>query len=614
MPDFSNIRNSIIKKASFVKAKIFAWLNKISPFKLPSGQAWPSKYQWGRFPSILSCWEKRLLGIFVLFIIIGLFFPIKSWYINRTEIAPDYGGSYTEAALGLPRYINPVLSVANDVDRDLTAILFSSLIKQGGENKIILDLAENFTVSEDGKSYDFTMRQDVKWHDGKPLNADDIVFTVQLIQNPDYKSPLRANLQGSEIEKTGDYSVRFVLKSPYAPFLENLTFGILPKHIWENITPANFPLTEINLKPIGSGPYKFSSLEKDSDGNVELIELTAFSKYYLKKPFIDSITFRFYKTEDAAIGAFASGQAQGISFISANKLEKIKNLNPILNKIILPRYFAVFFNQTENKALEDINARKALTTAIDKNEIVEKMLGGQAIAVNSPVPEFILSDDFEASKANTTTAAFNPDEAANILNAAGWNATSTPEVATTTVLRRFKTINKEAVPLRVSLSTVNWPELEEVGNYIKTSWEKIGVEVDFQISSVAEIQDKIKNRQYEGLLFGQILGANPDPFAFWHSSQKKDPGLNLSLYENKDADKILENIRKETNQEIKMNLYRQLKEAINKDAPAIFLYSPVYVFPASKNIKGIDLRNTHFPSARFSQIENWYIETQREWK
>ncbi len=597
-----------------MKAIIFAWLNKISPFKLPSGQAWPNKYQWSRLPFILSCWEKRLLSIFTLFIIIGLFFPIKSWYINRTEIAPDFGGSYTEAAIGLPRYINPVLSVANDVDRDLAAILFSSLIKQGGENKIILDLAESFAVSEDGKTYDFILRSDVKWHDGKPLNADDIVFTVQLIQNPDYRSPLRANLQGSEIEKTGDYSVRFILKSPYAPFLENLTFGILPKHIWENITPANFPLTENNLRPIGSGPYKFSSIEKDSDGNVKLIELTAFSKYYFKKPFIDSITFRFYKTEDSAISAFANGQAQGISFISANKLEKIKNLNPSLNKIILPRYFTVFFNQTENKAIEDINVRRALAAAIDKNEIVEKLLGGQAIAVNSPVPEFIFSDDFETSKANTATVAFNPDEAANILNAAGWNATSTPEIATTTALRRSKVINKEEVPLRISLSTVNWPELEEVGNYIKASWEKIGVEVNFQISSVAEIQDKIKNRQYEGLLFGQILGSNPDPFAFWHSSQKKDPGLNLSLYENKDVDKILENIRKETNQEVKMNLYRQLQEAINKDVPAIFLYSPVYVFPVNKNIQGIDLENTHFPSARFSQIENWYIETQREWK
>ena len=555
-----------------------------------------------------------MFGIFSLLILIGLFFPVKTWYMNHTEIVSDYGGSYTEAAIGLPRYINPVLSAANDADRDLVAVIFSSIIKQGGDNKIILDLAENYTISEDAKTYDFVLRPDVRWHDGKPLGADDIVFTVQLIQNPDYKSPLRSNLQGAEVEKTGDLSVRFTLKNPYAPFLENLTFGILPKHIWENITPANFPLTENNLKPIGSGPYKFSFLKKDSEGNVKIIELTAFSKYYVKKPFINSITFRFYKNEDAAINAFTSGQAQGISFISAKKLEKIKNFNPSLNKIILPRYFAVFFNQTENKALEDINVRKALTAAINKNEIVENLLGGQAIAVSSPVPEFIFSDDFETSKLSTATTPFNQDEASSILDAAGWTATTTPETATTTILSRSKIINKESVPLRLSLATVNWPELEEAGNYIKSAWEKIGVVVDLQINSVAEIQDKIKNRQYEGLLFGQILGDNPDPFAFWHSSQKKDPGLNLSLYENKDADKILENIRKETKQDIKMQEYRQLERIINKDIPAIFLYSPVYIFPVNKSINGISLKNTHFPSARFSQVENWYIETQREWK
>lgn len=612
MFNYKNIWNSLVQKASSIKAKFFVWLDKISPFKLPSGQAWPNKYQWSQFSNILSCVEKRIFWASAILIIIGIIFPARAWYTKNTEIVPDFGGIYIEAVIGAPRYINPVLSAANDADRDLVAIIFSSLVKQGGDNGIILDLAESYNISDDGKIYEFKIRNNVKWHDGKQLSADDVVFTAQLIQNQDYKSPLRANLQGAEIEKSGDLSVRFILKSPYAPFLGNLTFGILPKHVWENITPANFPLTENNLKPIGSGPYKFNNVEQDSEGAVKRIELSAFSKYYTKKPYINQIIFQFYKTENAAVNAFTSGQAQGISFTSANELERIKDAD--FHKIVLPRYFAVFFNQTENKAIADINVRKALNLAIDKNEIIDKMLGGQAVAVGSPVPEFIYDENFDLSKLNNAASSFNADQAKNFLDSNGWVATTTPENATSTISSRSKIIKKERIPLEITLATVNWPELEQVGNYIKSSWEKIGVKVNFEISNVSEIQDKIKSREYQGLLFGQILGGNPDPFAFWHSSQKKDPGLNLSLYENKEADKILEEIRKETNPEMKIQKYKQLEQIVSQDIPAIFLYSPIYIFPTSKEIKGVSLNNIYLPSARFSQIENWYIETQREWK
>lgn len=601
MPFIRTNLNRLKEKIQAIIAWTISILKRISPSQAANGQAWPNKFQWKQFFKILSKLEKYLFWIFIILISSSFFIISRNWYFSHTEIGPSFGGSYTEAAIGSPRYLNPILSSTNDVDRDISSIIFSGLLKYDYNGKLIGDLAEKYTISDDKKTYNFFLRPGVKWHDGKDFTADDVIFTVQAIQNPEYRSSLRASLQGVEAEKINDLEIRFTLKNPYSPFLDNLTFGILPGHIWENIPAVSFSLSENNLNPIGTGPYKLAKEQKDNTGAIKEIGLAPFANYYFGKPYLDSITFKFFKDEESALIAFTNGNTQSISYMSAKNLPKLR-ANIQVYKINLPRYFAIFLNQTENKTLADKNVRQAMSLAADKQEIVNKTISGQAIAIDSPIPEFIWNKQMAPIENK-----LNFDQAKKLLDSSGWNIN-----ATTTL--REKIIDKQPVTLEISLLTVNWPELIDVANALKANWENIGIKINIDIKSVAEIQELIKARQYQSLLFGQILGADPDPFAFWHSSQKKDPGLNLALYENKDADKLLEEMRTESNQDILKEKYAQFNKIISQDLPAIFLYSPIYIFPTDNAIKGIDIKNIHLPSERFSQINKWYIKTERIWK
>lgn len=573
----------------------------------------PTKHQWAQFFKILTRTDKWLLGLFSAALALSLIAPLRTFYLNNTEVAPAHGGTYAEAVIGFPRYLNAVLAPANDVDRDISAIIYSSLMKRNSKGQIILDLAEDYSISEDRKNYEIRLKKDIKWHDGKPLNADDIIFTVQIIQNPDYKSPLRSSLQGVEVEKIDEFSVRFILKNPYGPFLDNLAFGVLPKHIWENVSPSNFPLAELNLRPIGSGPYKFQKIQKDSSGRIKNIELSSFEKYYLGKPFIENIIFRFYKDEDAAIAAYNKEDVSSMSFISAGKIAEL-GAQYNLNEFILPHHFAVFFNQAENKALAEKPVREALLLATNKKEIIEKTIAGQAVETNSPLPQFFFGEQPDES-ADRNNSAFDQEKATEILETNGWIfPTIETGEGTTTSATRQKKIKDEGILLEISLTTVNWPELMDVADRLKSEWESIGAKINLNIKTTTEIQETIRNRAYQGILFGQILSPDPDPFAFWHSSQKKDPGLNLALYENKDVDKLLEAIRQETEPNKKLEQLKQFQKLVSQDIPAIFLYSPVYLFPTNPEIKGIEIKNGNLPSARFSEINKWYIKTKRAWK
>jgi len=446
---------------------------------------------------------------------------------------------YTEGIIGAPRYINPVLAQNNDVDLDLTELIFDSLI---------LDLTENYQISDNQKEYTLNLKKDLKWHDGEPVAADDVLFTIQTIQDPVYQSPLRINFQGVGIEKIDEYTVRFTLKDVYAPFITSLDIGILPKHIWQEIAPQSFALAETNIKPVGNGSFMFKNLKKDKDGEIKSICLESFGNHAS----IKNIVLKFYPNEQELISAFLSRQVDGLSYISPKSLEKLNN-NINIYELTIPRYFAVFFNLDR---IKDLKTRQSLAAVIDKQKIVDQVLSGQGQKAG---PEY----DFA----------------------------------------------KNNVDLSFNLITTNWPELTQTAEILKNEWQAIGAKVEIKIVESNSIQqDYIRSRNYDALLFGEVLSLDPDPFAFWHSSQKKDPGLNLSLYDNPKADKLLVEARQTLDQKKRQELYKQFEELLAKDVPAIFLYNPTYLYGVSKRVKGIEVNEIALPSKRFKDIEKWYIK------
>lgn len=534
---------------------------------------------------------------------IGLFISADSVYSYFTQVKPSTGGSASIGLIGSPRFINPVLSQINETDRDLSNIIFSSLLKYDGNGNLIKDAADSYAIGDNGKTYEITIRKDIKWQDGQLLTANDVIFTLETIQNSDFRSPLRTLWLGVEIEKIDDWTIRFHLKNSYAPFLGNLTFGILPQHVWSNIPASQFALSELNLKPIGSGPYRFSKLQKDKSGSVKTMEFEAFNDYFGGEAYISNLTFKFYGSENDILTAYKKAEIDTFSLLSAKDLTELLRKSSELNaySLTLPRYFAIFFNQSQNKFLADKNVRQALTYAIDKKEIIETVFDGYAKIANSPLLPGMTgyTDQFK-------TFDFDIEKAKNILASAGWK-----DVDGDGILE----ITKANEKLQFSLTTLDWPELKETANILAQQWTAIGAQVNVEIKDTASIQnDIIKTRQYQSLLFGEVLGLEPDLFHFWHSTQKKESGLNLAQYENAEVDKLITQITEEMNDEARAQKIQQAVSRIIDDSPSIFLFSPDYIFAAKKEIKGIDLNMLDVPSSRFCQINLWYIDTHRTLK
>ncbi len=499
--------------------------------------------------------------------------------------------------VGQPRYLNPIFCQTSDVDMDLSRILFSGLVKYDKDRNIIPDIAKEFSISEDKKTYIFKLREDVVFHDGERLTADDVVFTIQAIQNPEYKSPISENFEGVKVEKINDFEVKLELAQPYVPFINNLTVGILPCHLWENIEPKSAALAEFNLKPVGSGPYKFSSLKKDKTGQIKSILLEKYENYYASIPYLKSLTFKFYSDADELIRAYNKKEVEGISFLPISKkdeVDKIKNSN--LFRIKLPQYFAIFLNQEKSEALKNSNVRKALSYATNRRELIDEALNGEGVISHAPIPEGFIGFSETLEKYN-----FDPEKARSILDEAGFKDEDGDGIR-----------KKGETKLEFTLLTTDWPEYVKTAELLKKQWKKIGVNLNLRRETVGTItQDYIRPREYEALLYGEIIGSDPDPYPFWHSQEARDPGLNLALFKNEKADNLLVKGRKEFDTEKRAEYYQEFQEILVEELPAIFLYNPIHLYLTTDKLKGLQLEKVVIPSERFGNVNEWYIKTKR---
>lgn len=581
----------------------------MSSFQILSGgipkkpEKFPTIKQWIYFPRLLDQKEKKVLFFLItLALISGISLAIKV-YFNITKIAPDTGESYSEGLLKEPRNINPIFISANDSERDIAQLVFSGLITFNGAGETIADLAESYEISSDGKSYDFILRKNILWHDGKKFTADDVIFTVETIKNPLYKSPLRSNWQGVNIEKLDDFHIRFTLRQPYSPFIENLAVGIIPKHLWASISPENSVLNKLNLEPIGSGPYKFNSIKQKNDGAITQYELKKNKAYYKTGPFIKNIVFKFYKTEEEIISAFKAGKIDGISYISSKNISLLKGEKINLYTLRIPRIFGIFFNQTSLPALSDKKVRQALGYSIDKKKISEEVLLGGAIPIDSPIPPGAPGYNSDAARE------FSPEKSKELLSLAGWLDKDNNGIREKKETRGGKTQNSE---LKINLVTSDWPDLVKTAETVKEMWKEVGINAEISILDINKLENSvIRPRNFEAMLFGEAYSRFLDPFAFWHSSQKKDPGLNISLYSNKKADQLLEETRRTSDKELIAKNYASFQKIIIEDAPAVFLNSQLYFYVVSSKVQGITVQHIALPSDRFNEINNWFIDTKR---
>lgn len=551
----------------------------------------PSLKQLRYLPRVISKNERLALSALSgLFIVCVLFLGARV-YARNVVLIPRSGGGVVEGLIGTPQYINPILVSANDVDRDLIRLMYSGLFARDGHQRIVPDLASAYEVSEDKKVYTVHLRDDLKWSDGQPITADDVLLTFDLIQDPLYKSPVRSQFKNFKVERVDQSTVKFTLSQASASFLPNLTIGILPAHIWGDVPPPNFALIEYNLKPVGSGPFMFDSLKRDgATGAIKEYHLVYNKHYASRRPYLDELTLKIFSDVESAVEALKSKRIDSISTIPAEYRASVKQAR--LVDLQIPYYTAIFLN-SKRPALKDVAVRKALAQAIDRETIVSTVLASAAVVVDGPIPPNM------AGYAGALAPSFDAASANKALDDAGWK-------------KEADGIRKKGNDqLAITLTIVDVPEDAAVAQMIEETWKAIGVKVTVQpFDSTRIAKEVVKPRAFDAFLYGEILSLDGDLYPFWHSSQERDPGLNLTNFFNKDADKLLDELRKTNDPSAIAEKRIAFQKLLANDQHAIFLYSPFYTYGLSKRVHGFDVSFVTNPSDRFFGITDWYVKTR----
>jgi peptide/nickel transport system substrate-binding protein len=575
--------------------------NRIRNFKLPKKDQINSVFH------IFSKKEKIVFVVLVLILLISTFFILES--INRSVMVrvPLHGGSLSEGIIGTPRFINPILA-NTPVDQDLVSLIYSGLMRKNTDGTLTPDLAKSYTMSKDGLTYTFVLKDNIYFQNGQPVTADDVIFTINEAKDPTITSPRIVDWAGVTTTKIDNKTIQFTLKQPYASFLDNATMGIMPASLWNN---SPIELNNANINPIGSGPYMVKSFKKESSGVIDSYQLIAFNKFTLGKPFITNFNLYFYGDEDSLVNALQSGEVNQISSISPLNADILKERNYQIESSTLPRVFGLFFNQNQNRLFTDKVVDKSIDQAIDKNKIVQEVLFGYGIVIDDPIPPNIMGYQKIASSNNMARDQILQNVETNLAKD-GWVKGPNGFLQKTTTDKNKK---KKTVPLEFSISTGNAPELAKTAELIKEDLALVGIQVDIKTFDVGNLnQSVIRPRNYDALLFGEIINHESDLFAFWHSSQRKDPGLNVAMYTNASVDKLLEDAAVTVDNQTRINKYAQFQNEIEKDLPAVFLYSPNFIYVVSPEVKGLSVDNIINPSDRFANVYSWYTQTENVWK
>lgn len=546
----------------------------LSPRKIPNSR------QIKHLKKFLNAKELIILKIAFLVFLLSLgglaFYFVK----NNISYFPSEGGRYIEGVVGYPKTDNPMYAVNKDIDNDLSRLIYSSLFRYGKDGRLQNDLAESYIISEDGKEYTIKVKGGIKWHDGSDFSVDDIIFTFSLIKNPEYRSPLRSALSIAEIEKIDDTTIKFVLSESYSPFLELLSFGILPRSLWENLSPDSIILSELNLKAVGSGPFKFKSITKNKSGEIKACLLEKNENYYGKKAYLNNIEFIFFADRQEAIKALGDKQIMGINYLPFSSKKDLLAKNSLsINELVQTQVVSLFFNSSKDSALAEKETRVALAQAINKQEIVDKVFEGSYRVADGPYIE--------------ENPAYNPNMPRIPYDA----------VAASGILR-----NKN---LEFVLTVVDTGNNVMVAEKIQEYFAAVGVKLEIKTVSGEQAANLIRERDFEILLYGQAVGGDPDIYAFWHSSQIGAKGLNLASYNNSEVDKMLLEARVITNVEARMEKYKEIQNIMLAEVPAIFLYFPNYIYVLSRDINGFSGTTLIEPASRFSDVSDWYIKTKK---
>ncbi len=529
-----------------------------------------------------------LLGIILLVAL------LRYTAYNFTSVTvPERGGTLVEGVAGNPQYLNPLLSQYNQVDGVLGALLFNGLTRLDERGNVVPDLAESFVVSPDGLIYDFRLRSGLYWHDGLPVTAADVLYTVGAMQAEAFPgvtwlSTLWRAVEVSAPEGPEGLAIRFTLKQPLAPFIDYTTIGLLPAHLWEKVPVAEMMSSQLNTRPVGTGPFKLDLI------TATRAELSANERYHGAASYLTGISIRFYPDHQSLLPAYERGEIDAISRVWPEDLAEAARQEDLqLFSAPYSGYTAIYLNLRNPNVpfLNEVAVRQALLYALDRQALIDEVLHGQGLVAHSP----ILPDTW-AYDEGIKQYAYDPARAAQLLDEAGWIDSDGDGIR-----------DREGVKLAFVLLGDQAAMIEAIA----ADWRAIGVLASPQTVTLPGLtSDFLVPRTFDAALVHWELSGDPDPYPLWHSTQI-EAGQNYAGWENRAADEAIEQARALTEREERRNRYLDFQGIFAEEVPALLLYHSVYTYGVRDKVHDVQMGPLNTPGDRYKSIAQWYIVTKR---
>ncbi len=572
-------------------------------------------------PRLFTSSERRMFLIAGVVTALALGAALVAFVSSRTVTVPVVGGTFTEGVVGTPQHLNPLDATGNDVDADLTRLIFSGLFRFKGLDAVP-DLADQYAWSQDGKTLTVHLRDDARFHDGEPLTSEDVRFTIESAKDPSRKSAFLSAFHDVTVATPDDRTAVFTLTRPDPTLLQKLTIGILPAHLWQDIPANTARLSDLNLKPVGAGPYRLKSFLRDTQGNIYSYTLERFDNAAGIRPFLQTLVYRFFPSRTEAVDALKGDLVDALAFVNAAEATTLRSARLHDVHLELPQETVAFFN-VKDDVLAKKEVRQALALAVNRQEIVDAERGS-AIAVSGPYP---------FGPATTTTP--DLEGARSLLTQAGWalpdaggvriwkpvakkveSQKSKVKSRLTTPDARLPTPAVSSTELALTITAANEPELVAVAESLKRAWSLLGMRITIDAVATDELMRRAtRDRTTQVVILNVLLGPDQDIFPFWWSGQAVDRGLNFSNFRDRTVDDALDAVHAASSTDAIAKAQLAAAQTIQQSIPAVFLARPVQHYFVSTKVKGIPDRSViATPAERFDSIETWYVNTGWRWK
>lgn len=526
---------------------------------------------------IIHRWEnirsvrRHVIGWLVLVgvLIAGVGIQLNWFQRSYSTDAPAVGGTYAEAALGPLDTLNPIYATTS-AEFSASKLLFSSLYDYDSTGHLRGDVAKSMKMNAEGTVYTVSLRQDAKWHDGTRLTAKDVVFTIDTIKNPITRSTIKG-WQGIEVKEVDEFTVSFTSPAANASFKLALTFPILPKHALENVSPGLLRENNFGQNPVGSGPFKSRLLQiVDMTTGRKIAHMSANKDYYRGAPKLSRFQLHVYGTTDEIAKALRTSEVSAAADVAAGSVAGVDtNRYNVVSRPINNGVYALF--NTRHEILQDKTVRQALQAATDASAI-RKSVSSDVSALDLPFINGQLTGVDVPKR-----PAYDVAKAADTLERAGWKKQADGKRV------------KDGQPLRLRILTLKDSGYEKALESLAQQWRAVGVAVDAEILDPTDraVSERLQSRNFDVLLYTLQL-ADPDIYAYWHSSQSSQRLLNLSSYADAAADDALASAHSILDPELRNAKYISFAKQWLEDAPAVGLYQPVAYYVHAKTSQSMD--------------------------